>query len=501
MKKIYFILPVLFFTMQVYSQYTTPGLGKTYTFKALVDTLNSGVTLESENVYALNANLTISGKDTLVLADSATVKLGNLVLLTVRGHAEFTPQNKALFTRIDSTALVPVVPQGIYLMGDTASGNIKNVTFQYAWIRSSAKELNIDKCTFTQVKIKKTNPNKTENAIDLLDGKNTITNSIFMRNEGSAVGSGATSALALSFRNNYLFQNNTGESNRPQINVGAPGDNLIEIIDNIIIGKGVVTKVGGIAVGNLLASAGENNFVIQGNTVKGNRYGITTNGRMNVKILDNQILDNKYESNPMNGGSGIALYNRNNTQNAMVTGNYIDGHLWGITIINTGTSDLGGKINLGRLDVPESDANYNPGKNIFKNNGNNGALYDVYNNTPFNVYAQGNIWNVAVQDSVSIEGVISHKADDPKLGQIIFMYNPSTGIEKVNVFPFKFTVTDKKIILNDINPTEIELYSLSGASLSRIKNSSVLEVESLPAGVYVLKVLSDNKMYFTKILL
>jgi hypothetical protein len=496
MKKNYLIFAVLFVTVQAYSQYTTPGLGTVYTFKGLSEIFTSGVTQESENVYVVNVDLIISANDTLELDNKSTIRIGNMKTIIFEGHAEFTPNDTAYITRMDSTVLDPVNPKGIYLKGENSTGTFKNILFEYNGLRASGKSLDVDNCTFTLSNIK-----LASNAIDLLSGKNTVTNSRFIRNVGPAIGSGATSALALSFKNNYLLENNTNESNRPQINMGAPGDNLIEIIDNIIIGKGDITKVGGIAVGNLLAAGGENNFVIQGNVVKGNRYGITTNGKMNVKIIDNQILDNKYESNPMNGGSGIALYNRNNTQNVMITGNYIEGHLWGITHINSGTSNLGGKVNLGRLDVPESDVNYNPGKNTFKNNGNNNLLYDLYNNTPFTVYAQGNVWNVAVQDSTSIEKVITHKADDPALGQVIFMHSLTSDVEQISAFPFKVTVTDKKIVLKDLIPAEIELYSLNGTSLSAIKNSSFLEVDTLSAGVYVLKVLSDNKMYFTKILL
>ena len=75
-------------------------------------------------------------------------------------------------------------------------------------------------------------------------------------------------------------------------------------------------------------------------------------------------------------------------------------------------------MNLGNLT--EGD-NYNPGGNVFVNNGNGGVLYDLYNNSTADVMAQGNIWNVDVQDEESIEGVIYHKVDQSNLGLVTFM--------------------------------------------------------------------------------
>ena len=67
------------------------------------------------------------------------------------------------------------------------------------------------------------------------------------------------------------------------------------------------------------------------------------------------------------------------------------------------------------------------------NNGNNGELYDLYNNGTGTIYAQGNTWNVATQDSVSIEKVVFHKADNDALGLVIFMpaHQPNTGVGTV----------------------------------------------------------------------
>ena len=175
---------------------------------------------------------------------------------------------------------------------------------------------------------------------------------------------------------------------------------------------------GGIAVANMMGISGTNKVLIEGNDVRGCRYGITTNGTMDVRIIDNILVDNKYESNAMNGGSGVSIYNSNGGQKVYMSGNHIEGHLWGITNIGNVSDGTGPELNLGNLT--EGD-DYNPGGNVFINNGNGGVLYDLYNNSPLTVYAQGNTWNVEVQDEESIEKVIFHKKDNASLGEVIFM--------------------------------------------------------------------------------
>ena len=102
-------------------------------------------------------------------------------------------------------------------------------------------------------------------------------------------------------------------------------------------------------------------------------------------------------------------------QTAYISGNHIEGNLWGITVIGCG------EVNIGKTKVSTEAADYKPGRNVFVNNGNNGLLYDIYNNSTNTVYAQGNIWNVENQDRESIEKVVFHKNDNPSLGEVIFM--------------------------------------------------------------------------------
>ena len=128
----------------------------------------------------------------------------------------------------------------------------------------------------------------------------------------------------------------------------------------------------------------------------------------------------------MNGGSGISHYDPYMLTNAKIAGNHIEGSLWGVTIIGCKN------VNLGRTDVAADDPEYNNGGNTFKDNGNNGLLYDLYNNSANTVYAQNNTWNVSSQTQEQIETVIFHKADDASLGEVIYLPAATTnGIDRL----------------------------------------------------------------------
>ena len=246
----------------------------------------------------------------------------------------------------------------------------------------------------------------------------TVRNCTIKDNVREGISGGANIPSPLLFENNHLENNSYDSRNRPQINVTVGGAGTVEIIGNTVVGPFETTMNGGIAVANMMGISGTNKVLIEGNDVRGCRYGITTNGTMDVRIIDNVLVDNKYESNAMNGGSGVSIYNSNGGQKVYMSGNHIEGHLWGITNIGNVSGGTGPELNLGNLT--EGD-DYNPGGNVFINNGNGGVLYDLYNNSPLTVYAQGNTWNVEVQDEESIEKVIFHKKDNPSLGEVIFM--------------------------------------------------------------------------------
>lgn len=75
-------------------------------------------------------------------------------------------------------------------------------------------------------------------------------------------------------------------------------------------------------------------------------------------------------------------------------------------------------MNVGQPNNTSIDS---PGNNQFGNNGFNDERYDLYNNSTITVYAQNNTWGVDEQTPEKIESVIYHKADDSKLGKVIYL--------------------------------------------------------------------------------
>ena len=180
----------------------------------------------------------------------------------------------------------------------------------------------------------------------------------------------------------------------------------------------------------------------------------------------------------MNGGSGISIYDSANKQTCYVEGNYIEGNLWGVTVIGCGN------VNMGKTE-DKTAADYNPGRNVFKNNGNSDVPYDLYNNSAYTVYAQGNIWSVATQDEASIETVIFHQKDNSSLGEVIFMPAQITsGVEDVKVA----TLSYKEGVVYTAEPSEIVVFNAAGAVVASSGNAvSEFSLENLASGLYIVK--------------
>lgn len=293
-----------------------------FTFKKLSEIENSGVTFE-DGAYVVSSNFEITENNILLLEDDITVKIKDKLEIKVSGTIEFSPEDKATIMGYDDNSH----PKSIYLTGNNAGGNIKNVIFIDVPLRISAGQaVVIDNCEFKYIRSKRA-------ALDLSSSFDLkVTNCKFIENDYPAIACGAKDAVPLLFSNNYIYKNSLAARNRPQINVTVAGDGLIEITKNEVIGPAEITTNGGIAVNNMLGISGTNKVIVSENKVKDNRYGITTNGVLDIIISKNELVDNKYESNPMNGGSAISIYNSKGGQKAVISENTMKGHLWGITI-------------------------------------------------------------------------------------------------------------------------------------------------------------------------
>lgn len=492
MKKILLISSLTFLAAAANAQdFTTQGDGTTYTLESLSQIAESGVTKDG-SAYTMPSNVTIAQGDRFELDEGATLKLGDGVLLRIEGTADLSVEERALITRNAEADK----PKGIgFYVDDPGSTTVKNVDFEYCGLRDGIAEMTIDNCTFRY----STNALSSSGALSLSeDGGNcTVTNCTFEGNEVPAIGGGANIACGLTVDNCLFIDNNTANSNRPQVNVTVGGDNDIVIKNSTFTGN-KRNMVGAIAVANMLSLDGSNNVLIENCEIRDHRYGITTNGALNAVIKDNQIISNKYETNAMNGGSGISIYDSARKQSVMITGNHIEDSLWGITII-------GGKnINCGKTGDPSAE-DYNPGGNVFVDNGNNGKLFDLYNNGTSTVYAQGNKWNVAEQTAEEIEKVVFHKTDDASLGEVIYMPPMGDGgIESVEKQSGKayFDQNSKQIMADAADGTKVQVYTMGGmlAGEYTISGGSA-GLDGLQDGVYIARINANGKIMIVKCVL
>ncbi|MDR0799371.1 MAG: T9SS type A sorting domain-containing protein [Dysgonamonadaceae bacterium] len=480
MKRNYTLLLVLLsLNFSVQAQFVSEGNQTVYTFESLSALETSGV-VKNGNIYTVNNDLTISSTDTLKVDNQIIVKLTDKVTIYVEGQADFAPVDTAVFTRSDEAA----APKGIYFRKDDATVNIRNITFESGGVRfTKGGTINVNNCTFTLI-------NKALGTFALGLGNNTANISYcnFISNQGPAIANGANIITNLVFDHNYLFDNNTANTNAPQMNLSCIEDSEMTISNNTLIGTGR-TMVGGLGVSNMLASAGSHHVTIESNYITKHRYGITITGDVPSKILNNELIDNKYDLDPMSGGSGINLYM---TSNAIVTGNLIEDHLWGITIVGGN-----GNINLGKFTLIEDN---NPGQNVFKDNGNNDVLYDLYNNSAHTVYAQGNRWNVEVQDAEYIEEVIFHKYDDPSLGEVIYWpAAPENAISTIVSKPEAyFDYATRSLIVNTAF-SQITIYDATGKRvLETTRPQATFALPELSKGIHFARITAGNKVSVIK---
>ncbi len=383
----------------------TAGDGTTYNFEKLSQMSGSGITKEG-NVYTLTCTDTIAAGDLFKIDEGVEVRFGDDAELVIQGQADLQATTlRTLLTRQGESQTC----FGLTIQNETGSTPVSGLDFEYVGLRNySGTGMTVSDCTFSK-------HNGTQSAALFL-GTNgaqfTISECRFDSCQKAAIGGAANFMCPVTIDHCQFYHNSQANGNVPQLNLSAASE--VRITHCTVEGDSTKYMVGGIGVANWYGYDGMNT-TISDCEVRDNRYGLTTMGVMNVVISNNQLINNCFEQDPMNGGSGISLYDPYYKQKVYVSGNHIEKSLWGITVIGCG------EVNIGKTDVSEDADDYNPGGNVFVDNGFDGALYDLYNNSVNTVYAQGNTWNVAVQDSASIESVVFHKNDNSSLGEVIFM--------------------------------------------------------------------------------
>ena len=448
----------------------TAGDGKTYTLDLLSQMEGSGVEKyvdenNGEVVYIMSANDTIATGDKFVMDDNVSLLFGDNVTFVIEGEADFQLKNGATFDNAFVGAEV-VRPVGIMMKNEQSQTVFRNCTFNFVGLRNmSAKGLKVDNCAFNY-----NNGAIGQAALTIgTDGAPfEVTNCTFSHNSKAAIAGAANYRNPLLIEDCEFYANGQANGNTPQLN--------LTVADNVVIrgctieGDPEKTMVGGIVVANLMGYTDEMNTLIEDNIITDGRFGIATYMGQNVVIRNNTLKDNCHEVNPMNGGSGINVYDPFGKQKSYIEGNHIEGSLWGVTIVG----DNNTYANLGRIDVEPTSEDYNPGGNVFVNNGNGGQLYDLYNNSPSTVYAQGNTWNVSEQTEEQIESVIFHNHDDWTLGTVIFMpAKETTGISSPDNTPLRF---------------DNSIYDLQGR-----RYHSELQISNYRKGLFVIRPAGQGK--------
>ncbi len=443
------------FLFSTQAQYTTPGTGTRFTMDALVQNSGGVVTGENGN-YLVSNNIIISPNDTLYIVSNDTVRFSSGIQIDVLGLMYCNPPQKAVFRANDSTSHF----KGFRFEGSNGS-LLNNASIEFA----GGNKIIGSNMTISNSRFYKNNYSQASGALDIFECDPQIMNCTFDRNERSAIMTAVNAMASPSIINCTFYHNSTLNTNRPQINLGAGSENPVIIRGNTV--EGAYSVVGGISV--LLLTGGSMTVLIDSNTVTNNRYGINIQGAgITYTITNNTIIDNNLETNPMNGGSGISF---NGDNSGLVTNNLITGNLWGITILNGATP------NLGQV-VPTI---VNNGLNHIYNNGNNNLIYNVYNNTPNQISAENNYWGTNNQDE--IEQGIFHQPDNASLGVVDYLpYYEVSNENQMLTFSLTDGIVTSEGIISENNiwvafETHVDLSQMT--AIFTVSDRATVQIDSI----------------------
>ena len=444
------------------AQWVSPGNGTTYTLPDLV-TISDGAVTNTGTTFSINSDITIAQNDVLKIDNQVTRIDAVGVLITING----------------SMVCSNAARVGIY--GDMAQHQQFSMRFENATDCELKKLYFSDGCgikviesdvAFIDCKFVYFTRDYCNAVIDFMNCNPVIEDCYFLRNEGAAISSPANGHGSPRIINNQLEENVTSDLNSPQINLGPGATDTIYIIGNSIDDDYASHRVGGISVADLMGT-GTTKVLLKDNYVVNGRYGYNQQGLTISSVIEwNQFVDNHFEDNPMNGGSGISIYGMDENNKAYIRNNVISGNLWGITVINAADVNLGSEDDWGHNEI--------------KDNGNEGVIYDLYNNSTSDIIAVGNDWGTT--DEKEVEEHIVHQVDNSDLGLVTYI--PFIGYDAVN---------DDNDILFEVwpNPTQ-GCFTVEGSGLMTITNTlgqTILTQEidgketfELPRGMYVVKI-------------
>ena len=429
------------------AQWTSPGNGTTYTLPDLV-TVSDGVVTIGPDGFLINADLTISTNDVLLIDNQVSRIDAPGVLVTINGSMTCTNSN-------DRVKFYGGESNPFSMRFENASDCL--IQKMYFSDGAGIKIIESD-VTFNDVKFIYFTTDYAHSAIDIFNCDPVIHNCVFILNDGPAISSPANGQSSPRITN-CTFDCNSDKSSNPQVNLGPGSIDTIFIANNVFDGTyDINDHVGGLSISDMMG-VGSTKIMLKDNTFKEGRYGYNQQGQTLSSVIEgNQFINNSHESNPMNGGSGISIYGYSTNNKAILRNNVITGNLWGITAIYYHDIDMGTEDDWGHNEI--------------HNNGNGGVVYDLYNNSSCDLMAVGNDWGTT--DEAMIEEHIFHQFDNPSFGLVT--YTPYVGFDNLE---------DITLNTNDIDLSEAMVYTIAG---QRVKYS-----ESLKPGLYIVVTSSGTK--------
>ena len=466
------------------AQWVSPGNGTTYTLPDLVSVSNGAVTNDG-TIFSFNSDITISANDVLKIDNQVTRIDAVGVLITINGSVTCTNA-----IRVGIYGDMNPNQQFSMRFENATDCELKNLYFSDgSGIKVIESDVEFINCKFVYFTRDYANA-----VIDFMNCNPLIEDCYFLRNEGAAISSPANGQGSPSILNNTLEENVTSNMNSPQINLGPGAEDTIYIVGNVIDDDFASHRVGGISVADLTGT-GSTKVFLKDNTVINGRYGYNQQGLTISSVIErNQFVDNHFEDNPMNGGSGISIYGMDENNKAILRGNIITGNLWGITVINAADIDLGNEDDWGHNQIHD--------------NGNSGMVYDLYNNSTSDIMAVGNDWGTS--NSRIIEDHIVHQNDDPSLGLVTYI--PFIDVDAVNeVKTTSFEVSPNPVSNGMITltlakemPSEVVIYNLNGqiVKMQNIENkTNTIDVSAFTSGIYFVEVKCAENTILKKLII
>jgi parallel beta-helix repeat protein len=374
---------LLFSSPAFAATYTTPNTGVDWTMNDLVVNSNGTVTGAFPNysvldsvIIAPNDRLTIQAGSVLTFTQNGLVVRGKILAIgTASARIVFTGSTPTPGSwrniRIEDSAIDSACIFRHCII-EYATGGIACIssspTIEFSTLRFNGSLTIVGGSTAIQC--------FNSNAIIRHDSLyNNSQNAITISNSSNPV-----------IEHNYIANNNVrNQSPVNPITISFQGNNNPVIRFNEIHSADIPQPVraGGISVG-LGSNTTVQNPLIEFNYIHDCAFGIVIAGATQCIVRNNRIENNTRNPNPLQAGSGINVNSSGSAIAApIITGNFIKGNLWGVTIQGTAQPNLGDLSNSN----PDDD-----GRNTFIDNLQGTTNYALYNNTTNVVRAQNNFW-------------------------------------------------------------------------------------------------------------